>query len=96
MLGTIITAAGVVGFAGVFFVLPGLYMTGAAAAGGIAMVTTFGNLGGFVGPYVVGLLLSRFPDFRWALLALALFAAVGGACTLVLLRVPAKVVPETA
>lgn len=94
LVGTTITATGVMSFAGVFFVLPGSYMTGAAAAGGIAMVTTFGNLGGFVGPFIVGLLLNQFHDFRLALLALALFAAAGGAGTLFLLRTPAKIMPQ--
>jgi len=94
LVGTTVTAVGVISFAGVFFVLPGSYMTGAAAAGGIAMVTTFGNLGGFVGPFIVGLLLSQFHDFRLALLALALFAATGGVGILFLLRTPAKIAPE--
>ena len=86
-----LTAIGVMSFPGVFYVLPGLYLTGPAAAGGIAMVTTFGNLGGFVGPYVVGLLLARFHDFRWAMIALALFAAAGAAGILLLRRIPSRI-----
>lgn len=91
LMGVTIAAIGIMSFAGVFFVLPGLYLTGPAAAGGIAMVTTFGNLGGFVGPFIVGLLLSQFHDFRLALLALALFAAAGGASILFLLRTPTEI-----
>jgi sugar phosphate permease len=40
--------------AGVFWALPTRYLVGATAAVGIAFVNSFGNIGGFVGPYVVG------------------------------------------
>ncbi|UEJ81497.1 MFS transporter [Brachybacterium halotolerans subsp. kimchii] len=40
--------------AGVFWALPTRYLVGATAAIGIAFVNSFGNIGGFVGPYVVG------------------------------------------
>ena len=37
-----------------FWTLPTALLTGTAAAGGIAIVNAIGNLGGFVGPYLVG------------------------------------------
>jgi MFS family permease len=39
----------------VLWVLPNALLTGAAAAGGIALMATVGNLGGYVAPYVMGL-----------------------------------------
>jgi len=39
----------------VLWVLPSAILTGAAAAGGIALMATIGNLGGYVAPYVLGL-----------------------------------------
>jgi D-galactonate transporter len=39
----------------VLWVLPSALLTGAAAAGGIALMATVGNLGGYVAPYVMGL-----------------------------------------
>jgi len=39
----------------VLWVLPSALLTGAAAAGGIALMATIGNLGGYVSPYVLGL-----------------------------------------
>ncbi len=39
---------------GPLFSLPSEFLAGAAAACGIALVTSIGSLGGFVGPYVVG------------------------------------------
>ena len=42
---------------GPFWALPQSYLGGVAAAGGIALINTLGTgAGGFVGPYVVGLL----------------------------------------
>jgi nitrate/nitrite transporter NarK len=38
----------------VFWTLPTFFLSGAAAAGGIAMINSIGNLAGFVGPYVMG------------------------------------------
>ncbi|WP_073995642.1 MFS transporter [Arcanobacterium urinimassiliense] len=40
--------------AGVFWPLPTRYLVGGTAAIGIAFINSFGNLGGFIGPYVVG------------------------------------------
>ena len=37
-----------------FWPLPSLYLSGAAAAAGIALINSVGNLSGFVGPYITG------------------------------------------
>jgi MFS transporter, ACS family, tartrate transporter len=37
-----------------FWTLPGLFLTESAAAGSLALINSIGNLGGFVGPYVLG------------------------------------------
>src|SRR5712691_6530918 len=44
----------VCGYLGPLWALPSEFLTGASAASGIALITTFVNLGGFVGPYAVG------------------------------------------
>ena len=51
-----VVAAGGFGALPVFFSLPGEFLTGLSAAAGIAFVTSVANLGGFVGPYTVGLI----------------------------------------
>ncbi|HKB84515.1 MAG TPA: MFS transporter, partial [Burkholderiales bacterium] len=38
----------------VFWSMPTGYLTGVAAAGGIAFINSIGNLGGFIGPFAVG------------------------------------------
>ena len=40
----------------VFWAMPAALLSGPAAAAGIALVNSIGNLGGFVGPYLVGLM----------------------------------------
>lgn len=42
-----------------FWPLPSKFLSGTAAAGGIALINSIGNLGGFVGPYIVGWLSDR-------------------------------------
>ena len=37
-----------------FWAVPSGFLTGRAAAGGIAMIVSIGNLGGFAGPYMIG------------------------------------------
>lgn len=54
-----------------FWALPGRFLTGTAAAGATGLINSFGNLGGFVGPYAVGWLLTRTGNYRAAFLALA-------------------------
>ena len=41
---------------GPFWAMPTGILTGPLAAGGIAWINSVGNLGGFVGPYVMGLM----------------------------------------
>jgi D-galactonate transporter len=50
-----IAMAGALASISVLWALPGALLTGAAAAGGIALMATIGNLGGYVAPYVMGL-----------------------------------------
>ena len=37
-----------------FWSLPSLFLTGPAAAGSIGLINSVGNLGGFMGPFVIG------------------------------------------
>lgn len=53
-----IATAGIYSFFGPFWSLPALFLSESAAAVGIAVINSIGNLGGFVGPYALGLLQS--------------------------------------
>jgi hypothetical protein len=50
----IIAAMGAFAALPTFWTLPTGFLTGSAAAGGIALINSIGNLGGFVGPYAIG------------------------------------------
>ncbi len=52
-------AIGVDSFFGPFWSLPSKFLTGFAAASGIALINSVGNIGGFVGPYVIGAVTKR-------------------------------------
>jgi MFS transporter, ACS family, tartrate transporter len=46
--------AGFKSYLPVFWTLPSLFLTEAAAAGSIGLINSIGNLGGFLGPYLLG------------------------------------------
>ena len=64
-------AVGIYGSKPAFWPLPSAFLTGAAAAGGIALVNSIGNLGGFVGPYAVGWIKDATGSFEAGLYFLA-------------------------
>jgi sugar phosphate permease len=49
-----VTALGIYSVYGPLYSLPGDFLTGFAAASGIALVSSVANLGGFAGPYAIG------------------------------------------
>ncbi len=65
-----------------FWSLPTAFLSGTAAAAGIALINSFGNLGGFVGPYVVGYLSDTTGTFYTGLLLLATLLLIAGLLTL--------------
>ncbi len=56
MIPVCITAMGVFSAIPSFWALPAQFLTGAAAAGGIGLINSVGNLGGFAAPYATGAL----------------------------------------
>jgi ACS family tartrate transporter-like MFS transporter len=58
-----LVAIGAYSFLPIFFSVPGEFLTGFSAAAGIALVTSVANLGGFVGPYTVGLIRQKTGSF---------------------------------
>jgi len=61
----------------VFWTMPTASLTGAAAAGGIALINAIGNLGGYIGPTVIGQLKDRF-GYNAGLLVLAAAMSIAG------------------
>jgi D-galactonate transporter len=54
MISLVIAAVGAIGCLPVFWTLPPAFLSGTAAAGGIALINSIGNLGGIISPYLVG------------------------------------------
>jgi ACS family tartrate transporter-like MFS transporter len=54
-----------------FWSLPNLFLTEAAAAGSIGLINSFGNLGGFLGPYMMGHLKTWTGSFSIGIVILA-------------------------
>ena len=62
-----------------------------SAAAGIALINSFGNLGGFLGPYTIGLVRTWTGSFRGGLLTVGALLAVSGVLALLAYGVrPAK------
>ena len=72
---------------GVFWAMPPMFLGGTAAAAGIALINAIGNLGGFVGPAIIGALHDRTGGYTGGLLVLAA-ALVIEAILVVALRLP--------
>jgi len=58
-------------FPSLFWALPTTMLTGVSAAAGIALINAVGNLSGFLGPYVIGLMRDTFGNTSSAVLSLA-------------------------
>jgi len=67
---------GVYGSRPTFWPLPSVFLTAGAAAVGMALINSIGNLGGTVGPVIVGLIKDRTNSFELALYFLAGCAAL--------------------
>jgi MFS family permease len=67
-----------------FWTLPTAFLTGSAAAGGIALINSIGNLGGFVGPYAIGWIKDATGATTLGLVALAGCYVLAGLVTLAL------------
>jgi ACS family tartrate transporter-like MFS transporter len=77
-------AIGAYSFLPVFFSMPGDFLTGFSAAAGIALVTSVANLGGFVGPYTVGIIRQRTGNLYDGLISAGMFLLVSAILALAL------------
>jgi hypothetical protein len=73
---------------GPFWVLPSTFLTGSAAAGGIALINSISNLSGLAGPSVIGLLKGASGSFHSGLLLLGLVTLAGAVLAQHLRRAP--------
>jgi MFS family permease len=83
-LALVLGAMGVNSAISTFWTLPTGFLTGSAAAGGIALINSIGNLGGFVGPYAIGWIKDATGATSLGLVALAACMLMSGLVTVLL------------
>uniref|UniRef100_A0A9E8CT14 MFS transporter n=1 Tax=Bosea sp. NBC_00436 TaxID=2969620 RepID=A0A9E8CT14_9HYPH len=89
----------IVGFgvsaAAIFWTIPGSFLSGSAAAAGIAAISSCGQFAGFVSPYAIGYLKETTGEFLYGLVAVAGMGLVGIALLLVYIRPEQVSVPNS-
>lgn len=91
MIMVCIAAVCICAFLPTFWSLPTAFLAGAAAASGIALINSVGNLSGFAAPYITGALKDSFGSSRPGLLVVAAAMIIAAIITLVLKNAPEKV-----
>jgi ACS family tartrate transporter-like MFS transporter len=84
LLSLSVAAVGIYSALAPFWAMPSLFLSGTAAAGGIALINSIGNFGGFLGPYLVGWIRTATGSFAAGMVALGP-ALIGAAIAALLL-----------
>jgi sugar phosphate permease len=79
VIGVTIAVSGVNAARALFWTIPPRFLTGLAAAGGLAFINSVGTAGGFVGPFLMGWLTDETGSFTAGLLAMSGFLLVAAA-----------------
>jgi len=94
LVGMSIAAVGFYGSKGPFWAMPPMFLTGTAAAAAIAWINSIGNLGGFFGPWYVGVMKDATGSFSGGLYGLALLGLISAFVCAFFLHIPtARVLP---
>jgi ACS family tartrate transporter-like MFS transporter len=86
LLGLGFSAIGILAMQPPLVSLPSLFLSGPAAAGGLAVIVSIGSLGGFLGPTIVGALRGSSENYSYAMAVLAFPLVVSAAIVLALGR----------
>lgn len=85
-----LACAGIMTALPLFWSCPTAFLGGTAAAGGIALINSLGNLAGFISPYMVGLIKAVTDSTDRGMYALACFMVLSA--VLILVGIPARLV----
>jgi len=88
MVGMSLAAMGFYGSKGPFFAMPPMFLSGTALAAGIAWINSIGNLGGFFGPWWIGVMKDYTGNFSGGLYGLALLSLVSAVVCALFLHIP--------
>ena len=79
-----VSAIGVYVGMGVWWTYPTSFLSGAAAAGAVGLINSVGNIGGWVGPYLIGFVKDLTGSYQWGYIYLAFSLTVAGLTILTL------------
>jgi ACS family tartrate transporter-like MFS transporter len=88
MVGLSIAAFGFYGSKGPFWAMPPMFMTGTAAAASLAWINSIGNLGGFFGPWYVGVVKDFTGSYSGGLYGLAALCVISAVVCALFLDIP--------
>ena len=88
LVGMSIAAMGFYGSKGPFFAMPPMFLSGAGLAAGIAWINSIGNLGGFFGPWYVGVMKDLTGSYAGGLYGLALLGLIAAIVCALFLHIP--------
>jgi ACS family tartrate transporter-like MFS transporter len=88
LVGMSIAAIGFYGSKGPFWAMPPMFLTGTAAAASLAWINSIGNLGGFFGPWYVGVVKDLTGSFSGGLFGLALLGLIAATVVAFCLHIP--------
>jgi MFS transporter, ACS family, tartrate transporter len=94
LVGMSIAAMGFYGSKGPFWAMPPMFLTGTAAAASIAWINSIGNLGGFFGPWYVGVMKDMTGSYAGGLYGLALLCVGSAIVCAFCLHIPNVVAPR--
>ena len=90
LVGMSVAAMGFYGSKGPFFAMPPMFLSGAGLAAGIAWINSIGNLGGFFGPWYVGVMRDLSGNYAGGLYGLALLGLMAAIVCAVFLHIPRR------
>src|SRR6202049_4005420 len=90
LVGMSIAAMGFYGSKGPFFAMPPMFLSGAGLAAGIAWINSIGNLGGFFGPWYVGVMKDLTGSYAGGLYGLALLGLIAAIVCALFLHIPSR------
>ena len=82
VVGLTIALVGMKSMLPTFWTLPTTFLSGTAAAGGVALINSIANLGGFFGPRIIGHVKSKDGNFDDGFLIMCGIMMLGGLMTL--------------
>ena len=89
MVGLVLATMGALSALSMFWPLPAAFLGSAAAAGGLALINSLGQVAGFVSPFLVGWIKDATGSTDTALYILSTVMLVGA---FLVLRIPARLV----